>query len=271
MPRMMTDPADERMETGQIGGSTGRGFHFSSIKLDHLGATEYTLVTIAVDVTGSTAPFAADLRKFLLTAVASCKKSPRVNNLLLRVITFSSSLPGGVEEIHGFKPISEINPDDYPQFRPAGMTPLNDAAFSSVGATNAFAKQLMDQDFLANGIFFGITDGADNDSRTTVSMIAEEMRRGAKGEEIESLIGILVGINDDDQKAGLSPAERAEAANMRRLLETFAKDAGLQYVSGGDATPGRLAKVAEFVSQSVSSQSQSIGTGGPSQSIAATI
>ena len=44
-----------------------------------------------------------------------------------------------------------------------------------------------------------------------------------------------------------------------------------QYIDAGAATKGKLAKLADFVSQSVSSQSQALGTGGPSQNISATI
>lgn len=250
MPRMM----DPTMETGKIAGM--QGFQFSATRIDHLGATEYTLATIAVDVTGSVGGFETELRKCLIAAVESCKKSPRSNNLLLRVILFSSALPGGIEEIHGFKPLGEINPNDYPQLNPGGMTPLYDAAFSAVGATNAYAKKLMSQDFLANGIVFVITDGDDNTSSATIAMVKKEVDRGAKSEEIESLLGILIGIN---------------AAQFAQRLDEFAQGAGLQYIDAGEATKGKLAKLAQFVSQSVSSQSQSLGTGGPSQNIAATI
>ena len=42
-------------------------------------------------------------------------------------------------------------------------------------------------------------------------------------------------------------------------------------IDAGDATPAKLAKLAVFISTSISSQSQHLGTGGPSQQIAATI
>ena len=251
MPRMMND---DTMETGKIGGA--QAFQFSGTRLDRLGATEYTLVTVAVDVTGSTSYFADELRKCLIAAVDSCKKSPRSNNLLLRVILFSSSLKGGIEEVHGFKPLGEIDPNSYQTFSPQGMTPLFDAAFSAVGATNAYAKKLTTQDFLVNGIVFVVTDGDDNTSCSTMKMVKTEVERGVKSEEIESLLGVLVGINAQD---------------FRPQLEAFEKATGFKYIDAGEATKGKLAKLAEFVSQSVSSQSQSLGTGGPSQNISATI
>ena len=251
MPRMNLD---DTMEVGKFG--TTQAFQFSATRIDNLGATEYTLVTIAVDHTGSTELFADELRRSLITAVESCKKSPRANNLLLRVMLFSSSLSGGIEEIHGFKPLAEIDPLTYRQFSPSGATPLFDAVYSAVGATNAYAEKLMDQEFLANGIVFIITDGDDNVSRMTMQMVKKEMERGKQKEKIESLIGILVGIN---------------AKDFQDKLDAFKNTVGLQYVDVADATKGKLAKLADFVSQSVSSQSQALGTGGPSQNIAATI
>jgi len=248
--RMMTDD----MEVSLVSGL--QQFQFSGVKIEHLGATEYTLVTIAVDTTGSVCDFKDELKKCLVTAVKSCQKSPRSNNLLLRVILFSSSYPNGIEEVHGFKPLSEIDTKDYPDFNPGGMTPLYDAAFSALGATNTYAKNLMDQDFLANGIVFVITDGADNTSTMSAKNVKKEVDRAIKGEEIESILGIIVGIN---------------VSSYNSELQSMQKQTGMKYIDAGDVSEGKLAKLAEFVSQSVSSQSQSLGTGGPSQNISPTI
>ncbi|HET6747093.1 MAG TPA: hypothetical protein VFH06_03245 [Candidatus Saccharimonadales bacterium] len=252
MPRLAAEN-DGEMQNYQVGGSN---FTFTAARIGSLGATEYTLVTIAVDVTGSTAGFADELHKMLLTAIESCKKSPRSDNLLVRVVTFSTYI-GGVNELHGFKPLSEIEPTDYQKFVPEGLTPLYDATFDAIGATVEYGGELMENDFLANGIVFVITDGYDNMSDATPREIREQIRR-VKGEErLESLLTVLIGIN---------------AAQYRDYLETFRNDAGLdQYIDAGDATPGKLAKLATFVSQSVSSQSAALGTGGPSQTISATI
>lgn len=252
MPRMMSD---DSMETHAIGGM--QAFQFSGTRIDALGATEYTLATVAVDVTGSVFGFAKELRAALVSAVEACKKSPRANNLLLRVVLFSTSMqPNGIQEIHGFKPLGEIDVTAYPDLKPGGMTNLYDATYSAIGATNSYAKTLMDQDFLANGIVIVITDGGDNASSATLLMIKQEIDRGTNAECIESLIPVLVGVN---------------AVGCAAELDKMAKGVGMKFIDAGDATPGKLAKLAEFVSQSVSSQSQSLGTGGPSQSIAATI
>lgn len=235
---------------------TGSNFTFQGTRVGDLGATEYTLCTVVIDVTGSTAGFAGELHNMLTTVVDACKKSPRSDNLLLRAVTFSSVV--GINELHGFKPLVDIEPaQDYPPFRPDGMTPLCDAAFSAIGAMIDYGAELMKYDFLANGIAFIITDGEDNSSKTSANMVKTLIDNARYEERLESLLSILIGIN---------------AANCRDALERFQRAAGIdQYVDAGAATPGNLAKLAAFVSQSVSSQSQALGTGGPSQKIAATI
>lgn len=248
MPRITGD-----METHKLGGS----FTFSGARIESLGASEYTLATIAVDTTGSVLGFKKMLRDMLIASVDSCKKSPRSDNLLIRVIYFSDVNRNGVNEIHGFKPLAEIDPANYPDIQTAGNTPLYDACYSSIGAMNAYAKRLVDQDFNVNGICFIITDGGENSSVSTAKMVKDEQEKAVTGEVLESMISILIGVN---------------AGNCRPELEDFQRDAGItHYRDAGDATPRNLAKMAGFVSQSVSSQSQALGTGGPSQNIAPTI
>lgn len=238
--------------------NAGRGgFAFTGARFDKLGATDYTLVTIAVDETGSVEDFKQELLKMLQTAIEACKKNPRSDNILVRVLYFSSQHRGGIREIHGFKPLADIDVNSYPAPDPGGLTPLCDATYSGIEATLTYGEQLADQDFGVNGIGFFITDGGDNQSTATMAMIKDVQDRARKSEKLESLITILVGIN---------------AKAYQQLLETFRNDAGItHYRDAGDATPRNLAKLAAFVSTSVSSQSQALGTGGPSQNIAATI
>jgi hypothetical protein len=50
-----------------------------------LGATEYTLVDIEVDMSTSVGPFRGDLIMMIETVIDACRKSPRSDNLLVRV------------------------------------------------------------------------------------------------------------------------------------------------------------------------------------------
>ncbi len=248
MPRL-----DGDMENFRMGGN----FDFTGARMEQLGASEYTLVTIAVDETGSVNGFEDQLRDMLVAAVESCKSSDRAENLLVRVIKFGTQYPQGVDEVHGFKALADIDVADYERLRPGHMTPLYDAAYSSVGAMNSYGEQLAEEAYMANAICFIITDGADNRSVTTPTMLKEELRKGVSGEYLESMISILVGVN---------------AQQYQRELEDFQQAVGIDhYKDAGDANSRNLAKLADFVSTSIQSQSQSLGTGGPSQNIPPTI
>lgn len=237
---------NENMENLSILGSKG-SFNFSAVKIEDLGATEYTLVTIAIDKSGSVSSFKAELLEALKSVIDACKKSPRAENLMIRVIEFNQTL----QEVHGFKLLNTINTQDYTEPDIDGMTALFDATYSSVGATISYSKNLTDQDFNVNGICFIITDGYDNSSKTTPTMIKKFIDDSKKGEVIESLITILIGINSKE---------------YFNELDDFKKDADLnQFIDVGQATPQKLAKLATFVSKSISSQSQVLGSGGPSQ------
>src|SRR5208337_288984 len=212
----------------------GSSFQFSAIQPAHLEATEYTLVTVVVDTTGSVAPFAGDLLKMLQEVIKACQKNPRSENLLVRLATFNT----GIKEEHGFKLLADIDAAAYPGFNPGGMTALFDATFESVGATVTYAQSLTSKDFTVNGAVYIITDGEDNASHFSPKMIKAAIDKSKNSEVIESLITVLIGINTAD----CGPA-----------LATFKNDANLtQYIDMGDVNPGKLAKLAGFISRSVS-------------------
>ena len=153
--------------------------------------------------------------------------------------------------------LSTIDVNDYKPLSPGAMTALFDATYDAIGATLTYSKNLIDQDFSVNGAVYIITDGVNNDSNyADEAKIKQQLKDSKKSEIIESLITVLIGIN---------------AVDCKNYLENFRKDADLtQFVDAGDATPQRLAKLAGFVSKSVSSQSQALGTGSASQPLSAT-
>jgi len=242
---------DKNMESFTISGPGT--FQFSGVDINTIDdATEFTLVTLVLDVSGSVESFADHLLNCLKMVIEACKKSPRSENLLFRVITFNRH----ISEIHGFKSLNEINPDDYDNFDPDGRTALYDAVYSGVGATLTFAEHLVNQMFDVNGCVYIITDGCDNESTMTPSSIKEKINDAEKGEEIESLLTVLVALKDPKIQNDSWLTVVAEE------LEKFQKEAEIdQFVNIGDATPGRLAKLANFISRSVSSSQNSLGHG----------
>lgn len=233
---------DENMQTGQAG-----NFAFSGVRPDKLGSTEYTLVTFVGDKTGSLQGFESVLLEGKKAVVGACQKSPRAEFLLFRNTEFNTQ----VDEVHGFVELSTIDPSQYPLPRCNGGTALFDATYAAIAATNEYAKKLSDDEFSVNAIIFVQTDGGDQSSVHTPASVAAEKVRGVQNEWLESLSVVLIGVN---------------AAQYKSYLEDFKNHAGLdQYVDAGEASPQRLAKLADFVSRSISSQSQALGTGGASQ------
>jgi len=252
MPVLTDDTMDQR----NVGGSR---FTFSHKKIDELEADKFTLATLVVDVTGSVRGLERQIEGAIKTIVRSCLKAPTADNMLLRVVLFSTMRPSGVEEIHGFKPLPDINEGDYDNcITTGGATPLNDAAYTAIQATVDLGADMSapGNDYIVNGIAFVITDGEENASSVGRDTVKKAIDDAVRGESLESFRPVLVGLNVDP------------SSGTSHWLDEFRNEAGFdQYIAVGDASESKLAKLADWVSQSISSQSQSLGSGGPSQSL----
>ena len=238
---------DDDMTTSAIGGS---GYGFSAKRIDQLGASEYTLVGLVVDRSGSVGGFQRDMEACVKDVVKACLLSPRADNLMLRLTVFDNV----VEEFHGFRPLSECDEGKYTDcVVPRGATALYDATYNAVEAVVRYGKDLVANQYSANGIVIVVTDGDDNSSKMTPTAIQDAVTKACKGESLESLVTILVGVNVTDP-------------HMSQRLRTFHQDVGFtQYIELKDASAKTLAKLAAFISKSVSAQSQSLGSGGASR------
>src|SRR5258705_3158222 len=174
-------------------------YGYSATRLDELGATEYTVVTIVCDVSGSTATFTFDMEAAITRIVQACKLSPRADNLLLRLVVFDDTL----NELHGFKLLENCNLADYCGIlRPGGSTALYDATENAVISTINYGQKLLAGDFSANAIFFLITDGVDNASRLPANKVKEALSKAVTSEALESVVSVLIGVNVQDPQLG---------------------------------------------------------------------
>jgi hypothetical protein len=232
--------------------NAGSNYKFSATKLTKLGAAEYTLSSIIQDGSGSVSGFSAALEQALKTIFKAMEKSPRKDNLMLRLTQFNDTL----QELHGFKLLGSIKETDYDNIlKIGGMTALFDAVDEGIQATSTYGKQLTDQNFLVNAIVIVITDGQDNVSSCTPEKVKQALENARKSENLESITTILIGVTQDDNSLDV-------------YLQDFKDKAGIDnYISIGKATPGKIAKLAQFISQSISSTSAALGTGAPSQPI----
>jgi uncharacterized protein YegL len=249
MPKLKNDLEEHALPTGSFG--------YSAAKLEDLGATEYTLVDLVVDVSGSVADYKDDMEKALQQIIQACKMSPRADNLMVRLVTFSDTL----EEIHGYKLLESCNLNDYKGVLAIrGMTALYDAAENAILAQTDYAKKLSASDFSVNSVGFFLTDGCDNQSKCSEKDVGKALKAAIKTEALESIVTVLIGVGT---KA--SP-------EVSQFLDLFRKGAGLtQFVEVEKTDAKTLAKLAEFVSKSISAQSQSLGTGGPSTPVSLNI
>jgi uncharacterized protein YegL len=245
---------------------TTSGFSFTGTPIDKLGASEYTIVTILLDLSGSVAGWERKLEECVKVIVSACRKSPRSDNLVIRLVAFNTA----TWEIHGFVELKNINLNDYDnKFDAEGGTALLDALLNGVESTGDYAEELAAKRMICNAVLFAITDGDENSS--TIATIncrnpADAQKKIAKAletvrgkEVLESIKTILIGIADP---------KTSEGQHLERLLTAIKTNGNIdEMVMIGDMSKGTLAKLAGFVSKSVSSSSQALNTGGPSQPV----
>jgi Mg-chelatase subunit ChlD len=132
---------------------------------------------------------------------------------------------------------------------------LFDASHNVIESLARYGRDLQAQDFQANGIAIIITDGDDNASVMTPNEVKKAVAEAMQKESLESIRTILVGVNTN-------------GGSLSTYLQNFKNQVGFdQYIDIGTADARSLAKLADFVSKSISSQSQSLGTGGPSKAL----
>ena len=227
-------------------------YNFSAMDLDDLGATEYTLVTIAVDKSGSVCNYEKDMEACIKKIIESCKTSPRKDNLMIRLVIFNQIM----EEVHGFKLLPQCNLSDYDGcLNTSGTTALVDTTENVIAATNAYATTLVDDgDYAVNAVVFVITDGMDNSSSSTTADIKKALDQCKNDERLESIVSILIGV-------GIG-----SGGQTTTYLTEFKNETEMNHFEPIDTADAKtLAKLAQWVSQSVSSQSQALGSGAASQ------
>lgn len=296
MPRIDLNEGLERRNTGHFG--------FSAIKREELGASEYTLVTIVNDCSGSTSNFTKEMESAVKEIIRACSHSERADNLMVRLLRFDTK----VDEIHGYKLLNQCAEGDYDGvLRPGGATALYDATVDALEACYNFAEELdVQEDILSNGIVFVITDGWDNSSTYTPKECQKSLRQAVLGEKLESLVSVLISVNHQgntkfaivDETKNRHEIKDFNTESVNKVLydqhnaatqeckqnhsgckvvpvfdpsdqiSIFDRQAGFTaFLPLEDAGKNTLAKLAQFVSKSISSQSQSLGTGKPSESI----
>lgn len=233
---------------------TASNFQFSAVGVNQLAniASEFTIATIVCDSSGSVVKWKDELERCLKVIHASCKKNPHADNVLLRATQFSDNL----SEIFGFRPLNDVKESDFDGcVHIGGCTSLFRSTLEAIEATQSMAEVLDNQEYTCNGVVYVLTDGEDNASRgispQDIKKALDDVRRK---EKLISLAIILVGLGYDE---GTTVA----------YLDRFKKDAEInQFVDLTDlfkknSPQQALAKLAGWVSRSISATSKALVTG----------
>lgn len=231
----------------------GGGYGYTGTPVDSLMSFENTLATALLDESGSTSGFARDMELCTQAIVKSLRHCPRQDNLIYRHCHFGTNF----REVHGFKPLSQCNEADYDGcYQPGGTTNLYGSCKNVLLATLDYAEKQAANRYLVNGIVYIITDGqhyAPGESATPDD-VKLALAKCISSESLESLITILIGVNPNDK--------------IRKSLKEFHDYVGFtQFIPMDEANEKSLAKLGNFISKSIQSQSQALGTKGPSQSL----
>lgn len=239
MPKFASDSGSlQKFNAGHFG--------FSAASPDELEAQEYTLVVVASDRSTSTSGFQNEMEACVKEIVGACQKSPRADNLMIRFLAFDDDH----EEVHGYKLLGNIVVDDYDgTLAPQGMTACHDTVIDGLESIENYGEQLSESDFDCNAILFVTTDGMDNRSTFEPHHIAERRKKILQGEHVQGLITVLVGVNITEPEVS------------RCLKQLEAEGEFDRYIELKDASRDTLAKLANFVSTSVSSHSQALSQG----------
>ena len=230
-------------------------YGYTAINPADLTNSEYTLVTICVDTSSSVENFKNNIEKFLELVVAACRKCATSENLLFRVVTFDTHVGN---EIHGFRSLSQIKDTDYDnRIMTGGSTALFDALSEAINTSVNYAGQLTATGCAVNCVIYLPTDGQNNSSSKNPVMVRDELVKARRSEQVDSINVVLIGLIDPNSK-------NLDANGLDPYLSDVKTELGIdQYIFVGKATPQNLAKLAGFVSQSVSSMSSVIGSNAP--------
>jgi hypothetical protein len=239
--------ATDGMETVTAG-----TFQFSAAKIERLASDHFTLGTVVVDVSYSLDGHESELEEMLFTSLQACQTSDEADSL----------------EVHGFKLMPDIKLTDpqtgkiLAQHEYQGKvviksnTALYDATLNAIEASRIRGRQLIDDNYNTNAVIYIITDGMNTTGRTTPKQIRDAIKQVKLTESLESLVTICIGININEPM-------------VRDALQQFVKEAEItHYMEFGKANKSNLAKLGGFISQSLSSSSQAVGSGSPSKMIA---
>jgi hypothetical protein len=229
----------------------GAKYGYTGMNVGDLTSTENTLCVGLFDESGSTRGFAREMELCVGNIIKAMRLNPRKDNMMYRHCHFGTNF----REHHGYTPVVLLDPAQYDGcYQPGGQTHLYDSEDRVLAELMDYAQQQAAQKYLCNGMFWVLTDGCDYGSTLRPPAVRDRLEKVAGCEALESVLTYLIGVNDE--------------ASIQKELEAHAKEVGFTgYIPMGKADEKSLAKLAKWVVAQSVSQSQALGSGGPSKSL----
>jgi len=198
--------------------------------VDALDATEVTLVSVLLDMSGSMSSHQRGVREAWDLMLESLRGAKAATSILVSAWTFAD-VP---DVLSGYRPASDHAPLGA-SYSPGGCTALHDALLGAMTGLVSYGQALAESGVPSKRVLFVLTDGADNASRVSAADV-KRVASALQKDEAYTLAFAGFGSND---------------------LVVVADSLGFKQVITTGASASDLRRVFRQVSQSVIRVSQS--------------
>jgi len=211
--------------------------------LDQLATNEVTLAMNILDMSGSMAPYAADLiRAYNQDYLAAMLGSSAADDILISTILFNDR----VKLLHGYVNLADAPRLTAKAYDPDRTTALYDAVAGGLTNMVLYAQQLRQSGVMVRGIVIVYSDGADNASKQR----ARDVRRAAQ-ELLKQEIYTLAYVG-----FGQKPPLGFRGTNGRSPIQQLADEIGFPIALAAGLEHSELRRIFHLASVSAVQVSQ---------------
>lgn len=204
------------------------------LSADDLDASDATLVSIVLDMSGSMAPH----RKAVVDAFNTMQKALGGAKAASAILATAWTFNDAIGLLSGFEPIAQKPALTQTVYRPDGGTALYDAILAAMTGLVSYGQALADSGVPTKRVLFVLSDGDDNMSKASATKVASAAQALVR-EEAYTLA--FAGFGGGD-------------------LAAVARAIGFPHVVTASATESEIRRVFRQVSQSVLRVSQGANT-----------
>ncbi len=221
------------------------------VPLDQLGSSEVTLAMNIIDMSGSMAPYAADLMQaYNDSYLGAMNNSIAAADILVSAILFNEN----VKLLHGYVGIDDAIRLTVTEYDPYGGTALYDAVAGGLTNMVLYAQQLRQSGVMVRCIVIVYSDGEDNSSRQRARDVARTAQELLK-QELYTLayVGFVPGAQKPVMGFNTKGAVNPALAEVQKL----ATDIGFSDALTAGLSQDALRHIFHLVSMSTVHVSQS--------------